>query len=117
MNKQALIQDMIKSIRQSSDRDIHIMEVCGTHTQAISKLGIRHLVEPNIRLLSGPGCPVCVTTKEYIDSAIELLQHQNVILTTFGDMLKVNGNNENLISQREKGKDIRIVYSPIDAIS
>jgi len=117
MNKEILIKDMIKKIQQSSIRNFNVMEVCGTHTQAISKLGIRQLVNPNIQLLSGPGCPVCVTSENYIDAAIDLLKHSNVILSTFGDMMKVNGSRENLIMQREKGKDIRILYSPLDSIT
>jgi hydrogenase expression/formation protein HypD len=117
MSNQALIKDMIKKIQQSSIKHFKVMEVCGTHTQAISKLGIRQLVEPNIGLLSGPGCPVCVTSEGYMDSAIELLKHPNVILATFGDMMKVKGSRENLIQQREKSKDIRILYSPLDSIT
>lgn len=117
MNKQTLIKEMIKKIQQSSIAEFNVMEVCGTHTQAISTFGIRQLVEPKIHLLSGPGCPVCVTSESYIDAAIELLKNSNVILSTFGDMMKVNGSFENLINQREKGKDIRIVYSPLDSIT
>lgn len=117
MNKEILIKDMIKKIQQSPIRNFNVMEVCGTHTQALSKLGIRQLVYPNIHLLSGPGCPVCVTSESYIDAAIDLLNYPNVILSTFGDMMKVNGSRENLIKQREKGKDIRVLYSPLDSIA
>lgn len=117
MNKQTLIKDMIKKIQKSPNKSFNVMEICGTHTQVLSKLGIRQLVEPNIHLLSGPGCPVCVTSESYIDAAIELSKHQNVIVSTFGDMMKVNGNRENLIEQREKGKDIRVLYSPLDSIT
>ncbi|MDF2533364.1 MAG: hypD, partial [Clostridia bacterium] len=91
MSEQTLIRNMIKEINESSVKNINIMEVCGTHTQAISRLGIRQLVEPDIHLLSGPGCPVCVTSEGYIDAAIELSMEPNVILTTFGDMMKVRG--------------------------
>lgn len=117
MSSQALIKDIIKKIQQSSIKDIHIMEVCGTHTEAITKLGIRQLVEPNITLLSGPGCPVCVTSEAYIDAAIELVEHPNVILATFGDMMKVKGSRESLTEQKEKGRDIRVIYSPLDSIT
>ena len=117
MNKQTLIKGMIKKIQKSPISGFNVMEVCGTHTQALSKLGIRQLVEPNIHLLSGPGCPVCVTSESYIDATIELSNHQNVILSTFGDMMKVKGSKENLIEQREKGKDIRVLYSPLDSIT
>lgn len=116
MSNQALIKDLIKKIQQSPNKNIHIMEVCGTHTAAISKFGIRQLVEPNILLLSGPGCPVCVTSEAYIDAAINLVKIPNVILGTFGDMMKVKGSSENLTEQREKGRDIRVLYSPLDAI-
>jgi hydrogenase expression/formation protein HypD len=116
MNKEILIKDMLSEIKASPFENFNIMEVCGTHTQALSKLGIRELVEPNIHLLSGPGCPVCVTSESYIDATIDLLKHSNVILSTFGDMMKVNGTKENLINQREKGKDIKVVYSPLDSI-
>jgi len=116
MSNQALIKNLIKKMQQSPNKNIHIMEVCGTHTAAISKFGIRQLVEPNILLLSGPGCPVCVTSEAYIDAAIELVKIPNVILGTFGDMMKVKGSSENLTEQREKGRDIRVLYSPLDAI-
>lgn len=117
MSSQALVKEMIKEIQKCSVKNIKVMEVCGTHTQAISKLGIRQLVEPNISLLSGPGCPVCVTSEGYMDAAIDLLQKPNVILATFGDMMKVRGSRGNLIQQREKGKDIRVIYSPLASIS
>ncbi len=117
MNKEILIKDMLKKIQKPPAKIFNVMEVCGTHTQALSKLGIRQLVNPNINLLSGPGCPVCVTSEGYIDAAIELLKNSNVILSTFGDMMKVNGSRENLIKQREKGKNIKILYSPLDSIT
>jgi hydrogenase expression/formation protein HypD len=108
---------MIEEIKKGSPKNLNIMEVCGTHTQAISRFGIRKLVEPNIHLLSGPGCPVCVTAEDYIDEAIDLFSHPNVVLATFGDMMKVRGSKENLMEQKEKGKDIRILYSPLDSIT
>ena len=116
MNNKSLMLRLVKEIQESPVEDFKIMEVCGTHTQAISKLGIRELVSPKINLLSGPGCPVCVTPTSYIDAAIELLNKENVILATFGDLMRVKGSHENLINQREKGKKIRIVYSPLDAL-
>lgn len=117
MNKEILIKDMLREIRKSQIKNFNVMEVCGTHTQALSKLGIRKLVDTNIHLLSGPGCPVCVTSESYIDAAIDLLKHSNVILSTFGDMMKVCGSRENLIKQREKGKNIKVLYSPLDSIA
>ncbi|NRT87072.1 hydrogenase formation protein HypD [Clostridium beijerinckii] len=117
MNKEILIKNILNEIQKSQVKKFNVMEVCGTHTQALSKLGIRQLVNPNINLLSGPGCPVCVTPEGYIDAAIELLKNSNVILSTFGDMMRVSGTRENLIKQREKGKDIKVLYSPLDSIA
>lgn len=117
MNKKFLIKRFLEEINNYPNGEINIMEVCGTHTQSISKFGIRELVEPKINLISGPGCPVCVTSEEYIDAAIEILKDDKVVLATFGDMMKVKGSKENLIEQREKGKNIRIIYSPLDSIN
>lgn len=117
MNNTELIKAMLNKIQQSLTKDINIMEVCGTHTNAIARFGIRTLVEPHIHLLSGPGCPVCVTPQGYIDATIELLEKPKIILTTFGDMLKVNGSQQNLAYHKSLGKDIRILYSPLDALT
>ncbi|MCM0647774.1 hydrogenase formation protein HypD [Clostridium swellfunianum] len=117
MRNQELIKEMVLRIKQFPSKELNIMEVCGTHTQAISRLGIRQLFEPNIHLLSGPGCPVCVTPEAYIDTAIEILQYPNTAIATFGDMMRVRGTKETLMEQKAKGKDIRIVYSPLAAIS
>ncbi len=92
------------------------MEVCGTHTVAISKNGIRSILPSNIRLISGPGCPVCVTPTADINKAIELSMIENVIIATFGDMLKVPGSKGSLDNRRAEGADIRIVYSSLDAV-
>lgn len=91
-------------------KTIRLMEVCGTHTHAISKSGIRSVLPKHIKLLSGPGCPVCVTSESYIDMAIELLANENIILVTFGDMLKVKGTKHSLSQQ--DSKRIVTVYSP-----
>lgn len=95
---------------------IRIMEVCGTHTQAISKSGLRHILPDYVKLLSGPGCPVCVTHESYIDGAIDLLTHENVILATFGDMLKVKGAFSSLDEKKSKN-NVTTVYSPEDAVT
>lgn len=116
-NKKEVIEGMLEQIRRAPIQSFSIMEVCGTHTRAIYRYGIRQMVEPKIKLLSGPGCPVCVTSEEYIDAVIQLLQHPDVIILTFGDLMKVNGKHGNLIKQKEYGKDIRVVYSPLDAIT
>lgn len=116
MSKKELLVKLVNKIKEYDLQGLNIMEVCGTHTQSISKLGIRELFYPKINLISGPGCPVCVTSEGYIDAAIEILNRKNVILTTFGDLMKVKGTEENLIEQRERGKRINIVYSPLDAV-
>lgn len=92
------------------------MEVCGTHTVSIFRSGLRDALPPEITLLSGPGCPVCVTAQRDIDTAIELAGKPGTILLTFGDMLKVPGTRSSLQTARAKGADVRIVYSPADAL-
>ncbi|MBN2442787.1 MAG: hydrogenase formation protein HypD [Spirochaetales bacterium] len=96
---------------------IQIMEVCGGHTNAIFRFGIRGLLPESIKLLSGPGCPVCVTPNRTIDTAIELSNRDDVIITTFGDMIRVPGSYTSLLAQRAKGRDIRICLSPMDALA
>ncbi len=98
-------------------RKINIMEVCGTHTMAISRYGIRQLLPYKINLISGPGCPVCVTPIEEVDKAIELAGIKNVITATFGDMMRVPGTKTTLAREKSKGRDIRIVYSAFDALA
>lgn len=103
-------------MKKEDKKTIQIMEVCGTHTQAISKSGIRYLLPNYVKLLSGPGCPVCVTNESYIDVAIDLLSHEDVILVTFGDMLKVKGTSSSLAEKKMKD-NVVTVYSPEDAIA
>lgn len=102
--------------RLAGQRPIRLMEVCGTHTVAIFKAGIRQLLPQNVELVSGPGCPVCVTPNEYLDTAIAYSQNPNVILATFGDMLKVPGSSSSLAAQKSLGADIRIVYSSLEGL-
>ena len=92
------------------------MEVCGTHTVSISKNGIRGVLSKNIRLISGPGCPVCVTPQGEIDAAIELSKKPGVVITTFGDMIRVPGTTSSLEKEKAGGADVRIVYSPLDCL-
>ncbi|MCR5814119.1 MAG: hydrogenase formation protein HypD [Desulfovibrio sp.] len=96
---------------------LKIMEVCGTHTHEIFRLGIRQLLPPSLRLISGPGCPVCVTPVSYIDEAIYLALEKDVLLTTFGDLLRVPGSKLSLAQARQKGAQVRMVYSPLDALA
>ncbi|MEJ2283506.1 MAG: hydrogenase formation protein HypD [Desulfobacterales bacterium] len=109
-------KDLIKKIKSASTRDIRLMEVCGTHTVSIFRSGIRSILPPTISLLSGPGCPVCVTDQTEIDAFIELSRLEDVIITTFGDLMRVPGTSSSLQKQRAEGKDIRVVYSTVDAL-
>ena len=92
------------------------MEVCGTHTMAISRYGLRQLIPESINLISGPGCPVCVTPAGDIDSIIEIAGKYEVSIFTFGDILRVPGSKSSLYNERSEGKDINICYSPADAL-
>lgn len=110
------VKNMIRKIAANSNKEITIMEVCGTHTMSIFRSGIRNLLPQNIKLISGPGCPVCVTSQGYIDSVIELSNNEDIIITTFGDMMKVPGNKSSLQKEKALGRDIRMVFSPLDAV-
>jgi hydrogenase expression/formation protein HypD len=103
-------------IRRLLIRPVRLMEVCGTHTVSIFKAGIRQILPVEVELVSGPGCPVCVTPNEYLDTAIAYSRQPHVILTTFGDMLKVPGSSSSLMTEKAKGADIRIVYSPLESL-
>lgn len=96
---------------------IRIMEVCGTHTHEIFRLGIRQILPPQVELISGPGCPVCVTPVGFIDEALYLALEKGAVICTFGDLLRVPGSTMNLADARSKGAKVQIVYSPLDAVS
>lgn len=98
------------------DRKITLMEVCGTHTMNVHRNGIRDLLPENVRLISGPGCPVCVTPRKSIDKAIAYARQKDVILTTFGDMMRVPGSTSSLLNEKTRGADIIVVYSALDAL-
>lgn len=98
-------------------REVRIMEVCGTHTVAAFRSGIRSMLPDNLRLISGPGCPVCVTAQRHIDAAIELATLPNVIVATYGDMVRVPGRSGSLERQRANGADVRVVTSASRALS
>lgn len=112
----ALAQGLISDIRGKSKQKVRLMEFCGGHTVAIFKYGIRQALPPNIELVSGPGCPVCVTATSDIDKAIALAMIPGVIITSFGDMLRVPGSRDSLQQARAAGADVRIVYSTLDAL-
>jgi hydrogenase expression/formation protein HypD len=105
-----------QAIRARSTRPVRLMEFCGGHTHAILRFGIPYLLPPTVELRSGPGCPVCVTAAADLDHAIALAQVQDVILTTFGDMIRVPGSRASLAQAKAQGADVRVVYSPLDAL-
>ncbi|HCW92884.1 MAG TPA: hydrogenase formation protein HypD [Flexistipes sinusarabici] len=114
-----LSRRLIEKIEEesSSESEYSIMEVCGTHTVSIFKYGIRSVLPENVSLISGPGCPVCVTSQGEIDAIFQILKNNDVSLLTFGDLMKVPGSSgENLINLRSEGKDIRVMLSPLDAV-
>jgi len=109
-------QRLIAKIKSISKRDVRLMEVCGTHTVAIFRSGMRSVLPPTVSLLSGPGCPVCVTDQGEIDAFIELARREDVIITTFGDLMRVPGTKSSLQKESAGGRDIRVVYSTFDAL-
>jgi hydrogenase expression/formation protein HypD len=114
-----LVRRLTAEIRDAAaaiGRPVRLMEVCGTHTMAIFRAGLRSLIPETVRLLSGPGCPVCVTPMGYVDAAVELSRRRDVTVTTFGDMVRVPGTESSLERERGRGADVRIVYSPLDAL-
>lgn len=111
-----IARGLIQKIEATVKRPVQLMEVCGTHTVSIFRYGIRAILPEEIRLLSGPGCPVCVTPNQDIDRAIALSREPDVILVTFGDMMKVPGSSTSLQKEKAEGRDIRLIYSSLDAL-
>ena len=111
-----LTNRFLDKIKSEVVSEISIMEVCGTHTNVILKNGIKDLLPEKIKLINGPGCPVCVTPQGYIDTAIKLSKKENMIITTFGDLMRVPGKESTLSKEKALGSDIRVVYSPLDSI-
>jgi len=111
-----LAKGLVSSIKALAPKQATIMEVCGTHTVAIARNGIRDLMPEGLRLASGPGCPVCVTANPDIDTVIALARIPNVMIATFGDMTRVPGSTSSLLSEKAVGRSITIVYSPLDAL-
>lgn len=105
-----------KIVKNYGGPPIRVMEVCGTHTHEIFRLGIRNILPENIMLISGPGCPVCVTPNGFIDEALILALEKGVTVCTFGDLVRVPGSHTNLAGARAKGAKIQVVYSPLDAV-
>ncbi|MBR0261630.1 MAG: hydrogenase formation protein HypD [Selenomonadaceae bacterium] len=109
---------LVKKISRLAEgkKKLRFMEVCGTHTVAIFRSGIRQILSENVELVSGPGCPVCVTNDDYIDKAVEYSSRKDFIVVTFGDMLKVPGSRSSLSAAIAEGANVRIVYSPLDCL-
>jgi len=112
-----LARVLVENIRRCTRQRLRLMEFCGGHTHAILRFGIRALLPPDLEMLSGPGCPVCVTSPAGLDHAIALARIPEIILATFGDMVRVPGSRGSLQEARAGGSDIRIVYSPTDAVA
>jgi hydrogenase expression/formation protein HypD len=111
-----LARRQIEAIRRTSTRPVKLMEVCGTHTMSIFRHGIRDVLPETIQLLSGPGCPVCVTAQPEIDAFIAYARVEGTIVTTFGDLIRVPGTESSLQKEKAAGNDVRIVYSAFDAL-
>jgi hydrogenase expression/formation protein HypD len=111
-----VVRAIAERIRTIAIRPWSIMEVCGGQTHTIVKSGIEQLLPEGIVLLHGPGCPVCVTPIEMIDKAIAISSHDDAVLASFGDMLRVPGSRKDLLTAKSEGADVRIVYSPLDAV-
>lgn len=113
------VRGLIKRIQELTEdikREISLMEVCGTHTMAVFRYGIKGLLPGKLHLLAGPGCPVCVTPNDYIDKAITYAHQDKVILVTFGDMMKVPGSRSSLAQEASEGAQTRVVYSSLEAL-
>jgi hydrogenase expression/formation protein HypD len=111
-----LVRGVMEEVRRITTRPWVIMEICGGQTHAILHYGLDQLLPPEIELVHGPGCPVCVTSLELIDKALEIAAQPDVIFTSYGDMLRVPGSHRDLFSVRASGGQVRVVYSPLDAV-
>ena len=111
-----VVKALAEKTKRLSGGHASYMEVCGTHTMAISRSGLRELLAPEVELISGPGCPVCVTSDRDIDRAIAIASLPDVTMTTFGDMMKVPGSEGSLADAQARGADVRVVYSPLDSL-
>ena len=112
----ARVQAAADTLRRTLTRPWSVMEVCGGQTHSIVRFGIDRLLPPELNLIHGPGCPVCVTPLELIDKAVAIASRPEVIFTSFGDMLRVPGSRADLLQVKSRGGDVRVVYSPLDAL-
>ncbi|VVH66884.1 [NiFe] hydrogenase metallocenter assembly protein HypD [uncultured Gammaproteobacteria bacterium] len=111
------IEKLCSEIKLAEDRAIQIMEVCGGHTHSIFRYGLNQLLPDKLDFVHGPGCPVCVLPRSVIDNCIRIAENENVIFTTFGDAMRVPGSSKSLLDVKAEGCDIRMVYSPLDALT
>ena len=114
--KKELILSVAEKLKSVSKKEIVLMEVCGGHTMAIHRFGLTSLLPPTIRLISGPGCPVCVSSQHFIDMAMAYSKIPGVIITTYGDLIRVPGSSTSLEKERASGSDVRIVYSVLESL-
>ena len=112
----AAIARVTDEIGATKEKPVHIMEICGGQTHTLIKSGIDRMLPAEVTLIHGPGCPVCVTPLELIDRAIAIAQRPEVIFSSFGDMMRVPGSRADLLSVKAQGGDVRMVYSPLDAV-
>ncbi|HTF85583.1 MAG TPA: hydrogenase formation protein HypD, partial [Cellvibrio sp.] len=111
------IIEIADALADNQQRPTYIMEVCGGHTHSIFRYGIENMLPPSIELIHGPGCPVCVLPRGRVDDCVAIAEQDNVIFTTFGDAIRVPGSKKSLLEAKADGADVRMVYSPIDALS
>jgi hydrogenase expression/formation protein HypD len=111
------IETLVAGIEIAKKRPLHIMEVCGGHTHSIFRFGIENMLPAELELIHGPGCPVCVLPMGRVDDCVSIATQPDVIFTTFGDAMRVPGSKKNLLQAKADGADIRMVYSPLDALA
>ena len=111
------IQGLVKRIDTCRHRPLYIMEVCGGHTHTIFRYGINKMLPESVEFIHGPGCPVCVLPRGRVDDCVALAERQDVIMTTFGDAMRVTGSKKSLLHAKADGADVRMVYSPLDALA
>lgn len=112
----AAIEESVEELGATAEKPIHIMEVCGGHTHAIFRFGLDKLTPPGLEFIHGPGCPVCVLPMSRVDDCVEIAERPDVIMTTFGDVMRVPGTKKSLFQAKADGADVRMVYSPLDAL-
>ena len=112
----AAIDGIVKELGATAEKPIHIMEVCGGHTHAIFRFGLDKLTPTGLEFIHGPGCPVCVLPMSRVDDCVEIAERPGVIMTTFGDVMRVPGTKKSLFQAKADGADVRMLYSPLDAL-